>query len=191
MPICEIISARFCKHCKVFKPVVEFSSKRLKCKKCLYEIHLERTAAINSKTCTKCKESKPGEEFYYNNLICKSCIFTRARSKLYDPENNYLEYRKKMWHAALVRSREHKVAFEIEVEDIHIPECCPVYGFPLIIEPGPVRPNTPTLDRSKPGLGYVVGNIQVISSKANTIKNNATIEEIEALLHWFRSITNK
>ena len=182
----DYVNKKLCKHCQIFKPVVDFSSRRLKCKQCLYEIHLERTAAVENKVCTKCKLMRPGEEFYFNNLMCKICIFSRTRAKIYDPRENFFGYRRKMWSAALVRSREQKIAFEIEPEDIVIPERCPVFDVPLIIEPGPTRPNTPTLDRIKPHLGYVVGNIAVISSKANTIKSNATIEEIEMLLNWFK-----
>ncbi len=184
----EIVNSRFCKRCQVFKPVDEFSSTRLKCKQCMYEIHLLRRAHAESKTCTKCKEIKPGEEFYYDSLICKVCILSRSRSHMYDPANNYFAYRYKMWGSALARARTKQIAFEIEPDDIFIPERCPVFNFPLIIEPGPIKPNTPALDRTKPELGYVLGNINVISSKANTIKSNASVEDIQALLNWFRSV---
>jgi len=40
-------------------------------------------------------------------------------------------------------------------------------------------PNSPTLDRLVPELGYVKGNIRVISYKANAMKSDASIQEIE------------
>ena len=40
-----------------------------------------------------------------------------------------------------------------------------------------------------PELGYVPGNVRVISFRANTIKNNASMREIEQLLEWLRRVT--
>jgi hypothetical protein len=41
--------------------------------------------------------------------------------------------------------------------------------------------HSPSLDRIFPELGYTKGNVRVISWRANWIKNNSTIEEIEKL----------
>jgi hypothetical protein len=46
-------------------------------------------------------------------------------------------------------------------------------------------PNSPTIDRIDPRLGYVPGNVHVVSHRANRIKNNATLEEFEKIcLNW-------
>jgi hypothetical protein len=49
---------------------------------------------------------------------------------------------------------------------------CPIFG--TVFERGKTShiPTSPTLDRIKPTLGYVSGNIAVISHRANAIKNN-------------------
>ncbi len=44
--------------------------------------------------------------------------------------------------------------------------------------------NTATLDRIDNDIGYVVGNVAVISYRANTMKNDATLEEINGLARW-------
>lgn len=44
------------------------------------------------------------------------------------------------------------------------------------------RPNSPSLDRIVPERGYVAGNLRVISNRANTLKNNATIDEMRLVL---------
>jgi uncharacterized protein YejL (UPF0352 family) len=44
---------------------------------------------------------------------------------------------------------------------------------------------SPQLDRLVPELGYVVGNVAVISRLANTIKSNATPQQIRAVADWF------
>jgi len=42
------------------------------------------------------------------------------------------------------------------------------------------------LDRFVPNLGYVKGNVHFLSRKANRIKNNSSIEDIENLLNWMK-----
>lgn len=63
---------------------------------------------------------------------------------------------------------------------------CPILGTAFIF--GPVdynnRENIPSLDRIDPRKGYVKGNIAVMSWRANTIKNDATPEEIRKLAKW-------
>ena len=78
------------------------------------------------------------------------------------------------------KSRAKKKGFEhtITLEDIQIPDKCPLLGIPLFAGQGTVCPNSPTLDRIDSFKGYIKGNVWVISYKANTIKSNATPEEL-------------
>lgn len=45
----------------------------------------------------------------------------------------------------------------------------------------------PSLDKIIPKLVYVKGNVWVVSNKANRIKSNATIEELELLVKNLKS----
>lgn len=65
----------------------------------------------------------------------------------------------------------------IELEDIIIPEFCPLLGLTLTRNPEGLQANSPTLDRIDSTKGYIKGNVWVISHRANTIKNNSSIEE--------------
>ena len=85
---------------------------------------------------------------------------------------------------ARVRSRTQNVAYNITPEDIHIPALCPVLGIPLFVGKGRMCDNSPSLDKLNPALGYVKGNILVMSQKANFLKNNATPDELLKLAHW-------
>ena len=79
------------------------------------------------------------------------------------------------------------MAFNIEIEDVIIPEECPVLGIPLKVLSG--SDNSPTLDRVDNRLGYIRGNVAVISHRANTIKNSASIEELEKVIKYCRLFT--
>lgn len=84
-----------------------------------------------------------------------------------------------IWTRARRRAREEKVDFTIIPPDIHIPLRCPYLQIPLLAPcNGTIKDNSPSLDRINPCIGYVETNIQVISYKANKMKNNATPQEL-------------
>ena len=92
-----------------------------------------------------------------------------------------------MWNTARYKSKKEKLNFNITVEDIIIPERCQILDIPLIIDwTGIPNDNTPSLDRIVPERGYVKGNIQVISLRANRMKQNLTEEIIEKLLKYMK-----
>lgn len=86
-----------------------------------------------------------------------------------------------MWRSAKRRARANGLDFSIVVEDITIPEVCPVLGIPLY--PGHHRSkyNSPSLDRIDNTKGYIRDNIAVISMKANLHKADLSKAEIKAL----------
>lgn len=89
---------------------------------------------------------------------------------------------------AMKRSREYDIPFNITTENIVVPDICPVLGIPLVYGASIGKPQAGSLslDRIVPEKGYVPGNIKVISFRANTIKSNATISELEAVLSYVR-----
>jgi hypothetical protein len=94
-----------------------------------------------------------------------------------------------MLHSARARAQKKDLPFNLELDDIVIPDVCPVLGIPL--EPGTrkIHWNAPTLDRIHLDQGYVKGNIVVISWRANFIRSNATLDELEKVLAYSKEIT--
>jgi len=97
-----------------------------------------------------------------------------------------------MWAAAKKRAKTKGLAFSLELSDIVIPERCPLLDILFIANKGlGALPNSPSLDKIIPKLGYVKGNIQVISNKANIMKSSATLEEFELMAKNWRAISQK
>lgn len=82
------------------------------------------------------------------------------------------------------RAEEKGFGFDIDETDIKIPEYCPILGIPLFYTTGCKTDNTPSLDRKDSDLGYIKGNVWIISWKANRCKNNATLKELIRLGEW-------
>jgi hypothetical protein len=85
---------------------------------------------------------------------------------------------KRMLWAAKTRANKKGLPFNITEEDIIIPTHCPILNIPLQTHTprGKIRKESISLDRIIPELGYIKGNIEVISFLANTMKSNATPE---------------
>lgn len=77
--------------------------------------------------------------------------------------------------------------FNIEIEDVIIPDKCPILGININQEVRGFRADeSPSIDRLVPELGYVKGNIHVLSWRANRIKNNGSLEDWKKLVEWSR-----
>lgn len=128
---------------------------------------------------------------------CPECVKVwdaafKARSP--DYHESYLkkyrarEAEKYMLWAARERARKNGLACTITVDDIVSPEFCPLLGIKLErgAGVGGHGPRSPSLDRIRPDLGYVPGNVWVISHRANTLKNDASLTELETLVENLR-----
>jgi hypothetical protein len=96
-----------------------------------------------------------------------------------------------LWVSAHARSKDKKIPFNIEPKDIIIPTTCPLLGIVLFKNGKRGNPTSPSVDRIIPSLGYVKGNIWVISVKANIAKSNLSIEEFRYLLHHWEAKMNE
>lgn len=91
---------------------------------------------------------------------------------------------KEMFKHAEGRAKKQGLPFDMIMEDIPVPEVCPILGIPISVGKGKLHVGSPTVDRLIPSLGYVSGNVCVISHRANSIKNNGTVEEHRKIADW-------
>lgn len=161
---------RQCKRCKKERPIQEF---------------------YNEKRCLDCK--KYYDEYYATHTEQEKARATRSQNKDRNRTNTYKRDRNRarpvniILQQARQRAKIKDVPFDITVDDIEVPTVCPVLGIPLCVNEKHAKANSISLDRIVPELGYVKGNVAVISYKANTIKSNATVEELEKVLEWLKS----
>lgn len=153
------------------------------------------------KACRKCGRTDVELRAHRRDYICVGCNREQVRVwQKTHPEERRAQARKgsqrsrerhperALLSSAKQRAKEAGLPFTITEEDIIIPPCCPVLGIPLQRKAKRGGgDNSPSLDRIVPELGYVPGNIAVISNRANRIKSNATAEEIERVAAWLRA----
>jgi hypothetical protein len=84
------------------------------------------------------------------------------------------------------RAKEQNLEFNITEDDIDIPEFCPVLGIPMFVGEGKFHDGSLTIDRVNNNRGYVKGNVAVISWRANSLKGDSTIEEIDKVIEYMK-----
>lgn len=112
--------------------------------------------------------------------LCKPCNSSRVKSMT--PEW-------KMHQRAKQRAKFCGMEFNIELDDITIPDTCPILGIPLNMNSGKsgAYKNSPSLDRKDNSLEYIKGNVWVISQLANAMKGAASKEELHKFADWINS----
>ena len=89
------------------------------------------------------------------------------------------------------RALEKGLMFDLEVADITPPNKCPVFGFELVRNIKVPGFNSPSVDRRDPNKGYTRDNIQVMSQLANSMKQNATPEQLIQFAEWVLTTYSK
>ena len=162
--------------------------------------------------CRTCLTEQPTSNFWKQSnrrdglqTECKACNTSRQRKWVSANRERYRELnnsatrtkrksspeRQILW-SARARAKKRGLEFNLTVEDIMIPAVCPVLGIPIIHYlgdgDGARRPESPSLDRINNDLGYVQGNVIVISWRANRLKNDASIEELRAIVRFYEQL---
>ena len=173
-----------CNHCKVQKPSTDFypSHLRAKCRTC------KVCSRVKSRWNAKDRVARDPIGERKKRADSARSYVRRVRS---DPKTGP-QYRKRQlfWYAKK-RAKELGREFTITLEDIVIPERCPVFGCLLMHNSVPgFKDNSPSLDRIDPSRGYVPGNVWVISWRANAIKRDATLDELRRLVTTLENLSS-
>ena len=123
---------------------------------------------------------------YYNKDVIKSRKLNALHRR--GLHKGSLDAPKWMRMCSKNRAMRNGIPFSLEKEDIVIPEICPILKIKLTTPGEGVNDASPTIDRIDPKKGYIKGNIAVISMRANRLKNDATVAEIEKILAWMKSV---
>lgn len=148
-------------------------------------------------------ENLESQELSRNDLTCSDSSFCGVHNKPKVHRNKPMRgwfcndcnnEKRKKWYkndprtvmrlSAKMRAKRDGLPFDLEKEDIVIPDVCPILGIPLFVGDRNSHDNAPTVDKIVPKLGYVVGNIQIVSYRANRIRNDATLEELKNIVAY-------
>lgn len=92
------------------------------------------------------------------------------------------------------RCKKFNLPFDVDadyMDKLEVPEFCPVLGIKLNPKDGKgPHSYSPSIDRIIPELGYIKGNLRIISNRANILKNNMTAEECEKILEDLKKCQN-
>jgi hypothetical protein len=142
--------------------------------------------------CKTCSNTKNKENEYYktSQQVRKERLRTDPEYKLHVLSEKNKNRKKNIVTSLLIncrnRAKERNLEFDLTKEDIIVPALCPILLKPLICGDKNDYSFSPSVDRIDNSKGYTKDNIQVISMKANKMKNNATKEELLNFAKWIK-----
>ena len=121
----------------------------------------------------------------------KEGYFRRARKSYSATFNSSKDRLHRMIVEAKSRAKKKQIDFDINDEDIKWNDVCPVLGIPITFQRSKGKggdDNSPSLDRIDNNLGYVKGNVRLISNRANKLKNDMSYEEMVKIYKNWKAI---
>lgn len=164
------------------------------CKKCSGTLRYTR-----EKRCVKCRRAddrarngtpeRLERDRTRNKTPSRKALQAKLRTSGYHQSWNRAAWlkdpRKRLLKKAKERAKTYGREFALSLEDIVVPKHCPLLGIPLKVGNRRVKNNSPTIDRKNSAKGYVRGNVWVISWRANRIKSDATLRELQQIVkNW-------
>lgn len=140
--------------------------------------------AATEKVYNHSKRGKSKKHKYY--LERKDMISERSQQRCKKlKQENAAKY---IFQNAKIRAKRYGHEFTIDLSDVVVPSTCPVLHIPLVFTEAKSN-NTPSLDRIDNTKGYVPGNVQVISWRANYMKRDMSPLDIELLYNYIKRST--
>lgn len=210
-----MITKKKCRKCKIPKSLSEFHKAKTNkdnystvCKICRQKEHREYYQRPEVKAKLKItrqryqkqhhkeisEQRKKYRQKHHAEIIKKSrCYFKEHKRELAEKQkkqrrNNPIP---NLLSRARNRAKKKGVLFNLTNADITMPAKCPVLGIEIKIGNGHACDNSPSLDEIVKGGGYIKSNVIIVSHKANTIKSNATIEELSKVVKFYKNLITK
>lgn len=180
-------------------------SKNQVCLKCgqIKDLNEFRLRLGKKNTTYRCHHCKSCEAYYTNKWRKlnpeRALEYTTYYRKSGKSKENYINLaHRNLKNHLLLRAKHNaksrNLDFNLELEDIIIPEKCPYLEIPLTNNVGKTKTglkDSYSIDRIDSKKGYIKGNVQIISRLANTMKNEASIEELITFSKNVLKIHNK
>lgn len=159
-----MIEEKLCKKCNIIKDVSEFHKNK-------------NTKSGLSEYCISCKQKYDAKYRKTDKIVQLYNSEKYKRRKLKYKNENYIKVK---LYTAKLTAKARNIEFLIDESDFKIlPEYCPLLGIKLDYEYGNGRNlNGASIDRIDNTRGYIKDNVWIISLLANTMKNEATIEQL-------------
>lgn len=91
--------------------------------------------------------------------------------------------------SAKSRSKKKNLEFNLNPEDLIVPEICPILNIPIFLQAGKGKsPNSPSLHRINPSKGYTKENVIVVSWRANDLLKNGALEEFQKIVEYLKNV---
>ena len=200
------ITSKTCSTCKETKDWSKFSKDKSKidgrcsqCKECqsLYKQRNKGNIAAQSRQYRQREQvgdrlRAQARGYYQEN---KEKIVARQREKYkdcYQQQRSELQYTlRKLLSKAKQRAKKASLPFDLTLEwlETMVISHCPITLQPIDwlkeeVTNGIPGPNSPSIDKNKPELGYVQTNCAIVSFRGNSIKSNGTIDEHRRVVQY-------
>ena len=205
--------SKICSKCKVEKDAGEFYKHKnhenglsSKCKDCDREYHKEYYQKNKEGIIEKKKEYRKNNKEKVAEINRKYHEKNKEdiaeRKKKYREKNPYHAQSDVLSNSARKRARNNKLLIDLDfISRSNILdwlkrqsrcECCNVeFSIGYKGGNGKIIDNSPSLDRFDPDLGYVPGNVFLICSRCNLLKNDATVKELKTIVAWMKQVKNQ
>ena len=94
-----------------------------------------------------------------------------------------------LWRHLKKSAKERGIEFDLtpsDITDIGIPLTCPILGFPIYFHRDQAQDDSISFDRIDSSLGYTRDNVVIISLRANKLKSDATLQEMEKIVNFYK-----
>ena len=147
----------------------------------------------HTRVCRLCNKEKNIDSFYLRldtntyRTECRSCQTGKRTERARKIGSN--EHIRVLLRDARYRAKKRNIKFTLTKEELKklVTDTCPILGMKLKIGIDNWQ-NSPSLDRIDNDKGYIKGNVIMVSHMANSIKNQATPDQIQKVATFYKKL---